>query len=314
MVAGCIGFVLAGFSPVDALLTTVSTIATVGYLPPHAPLSVAAKIFMAVLILAGVGTGIYVLGSLTEFLVEGGLHGTWKRRSMSKRIDRLENHFIICGFGRVGQQVARQLRETGEHAFVIVDTNPDTIAVARDWDVIYVEGDATNNATLEAVGVRRARALLACADSDVNNVYVTLSARHLSANLYILARAADPDAEQKLLDAGANRVISPYTMAGNRMAHLAIQPQAADYIDVAMPGKKLGVQIEERVVAATSPLINRTVRDIRDNELGGAHVLALEHDGKLITSVDDSHVVAAEDRILVAGTGDQLSGFDSKIA
>lgn len=306
---GIAGFMLAGLSAVDALLTTVSAVTTVGYASPRT-LSTSAKVFNAVLILAGVGTGIYVLGSLTEFLVEGGLHGSWRRRKAVRQMQELDDHYIISGFGRVGQRVATQL--TAANApFVIVDTNLETIAVAQGHGYLCHEGDATRNVVLEAVGVKRARGLLACADSDVHNVYVVLAARALNPDLYIVARAADPDAEQNLYNAGASRVVSPYTMAGNRMAHLAVQPMAADFIDVVIHGQNLGVQIEERVIPAGGPLVNRAVGNIRTRELAGGHVLAVEHEGRLITFVEDDLILAANDRILVAGTSEQLAHFDA---
>ncbi|GAC1326077.1 MAG: potassium channel protein [Chloroflexota bacterium] len=309
--AGIVGFLIAGLSPVDAVLTTVSAVLTVGY-APAGPLSSGAKVFATVLILSGVGTGVYVIGSLTEFLVEGGLRGSWQQRRMVRQMEELRDHFIISGFGRVGQQAATQLENSGI-PFIVVDANPSTIAVARNRGLLYYEGDATKNSILEIVGLSRARGLLACADSDVNNVYVTLSARALNADLYIVARAAGYDAEQNLYNAGASRVVSPYTMAGNRMAHLAVQPLAADYIDVVIHGQDLGVQIEERVIPAGSPLVNRTVGDVRKRELAGGHVLAVEHDGELITFVEDDLVIAAADRILVAGTAAQLEHFDATV-
>jgi voltage-gated potassium channel len=308
IVAGSIGFIIAGLSPVDALLAAVSAITTEGYFPTH--LSTGAKLFATALILVGVGTTVYVLGSLTEFLVEGGLRGTWQERGMQREIEQLAGHYIISGFGRVGQRAATHLVEKGRDPFIVVDTNPATIAIARGRGLLCLEGDATRNGVLEAVGVERARGLLACADSDVNNVYVTLSAHTLNPELYIVARAGDPDAEQKLYAAGASRVVSPYTMAGNRMAHLAVQPLAADYIDVVIRGQNLGVQIEERIVPPDSALSNRTVADIRGRELAGGHVLAVEHDHQLITFVDDALVLVPGDRILVAGTAEQIVHFD----
>lgn len=309
IVIGIAGFTLAGLSWVDALLTTVSAVTTVGYASPRA-LSTGAKVFNTALILAGVSTGVYVLGSLTEFLMEGGLHGSWQQRKVLRRMQELEDHYIISGFGRVGQRAAIQLRDSNA-PFIVVDTNPETITVARGQGFLCHEGDATRNVVLEAVGVKRARGLLACADSDVNNVYVVLAARALNPELYIVARAADPDAEQNLYNAGASRVVSPYTMAGNRMAHLAVQPMAADFIDVVIHGQNLGVQIEERVIPPGGPLVDRAVGNIRNRELAGGHVLAVEHEGQLITFVEDDLILSANDRILVAGTSEQLAHFDS---
>jgi voltage-gated potassium channel len=306
---GCVGFLLQGLSPIDALYTTVSAVTTVGYTPSH-PLSQTGELFATVLILAGVGTGIYVLGSVTEFLVEGGLRGNWRRRRILRTMDALSDHFIICGFGRVGQQVATQLQGTGV-PFVIVDGNPVTIRVAEARGLLYLEGDATVDGVLERVGVRRARALLACSDSDVTNVYITLSARALNPNLYVVARAAVAAAEQKLYHAGASRVVSPYAMAGNRMAHLAVQPRAVDYADMALRDDLFQVQIEERMISAGSSLLDRTVGDVRASELDGGHVLAIERDGELLTYVSDEMVIASGDRILVAGTAQQLTHFDA---
>lgn len=308
LVVGVIGFMVEGLDLIDALFTTVSAVTTVGYAPSQ-PLSPAGKLFATFLILGGVATGIYVLGSLTEFLVEGGLHGSWQRRKVSKAVERLSNHFIICGFGRVGRQVATQLEASGA-PFVVVDHNPDSVAVARERQLMYIEGDITLDSVLEAAGVERARGLLACADSDVNNVYVTLSARSLNPNLDIVARATNADAERKLYNAGATRVVSPYTMAGNRMAHLAVQPLAADYVDLVVHGGTFGVQFEERTVGPDSALAGRTIGDIRRRELKGAHILAVEHDGELKTLVEDDALIASGDRILVAGTADQLAVLD----
>lgn len=309
VVAGIVGYMLDGLSLVDALLVTVSAVTTVGYAPPH-PLSVGAKVFTTGLILAGAATGIYVLGSLTEFLVEGGLRGSWQQRRMEKQVHRLKDHYVISGFGRVGQRVATQL-EGSEVPFVVVDANPATIAAAQDRGLIYFEGDATRTSVLEEVGIQRARGLLACADSDISNVYVTLSARAINPGLYIVARAAGPDAEQNLYNAGASRVVSPYTMAGSRMAHLAVQPLAADYVDVVIHGHTFGVQIEERVVLPGSSLVDRTVGDIRASELAGGHILAVGTGDQLITFVDDDLVITANQRILLAGTSAQLTHFDT---
>lgn len=225
-------------------------------------------------------------------------------------MEQLREHYIIAGFGRVGQEVAAQLQSVGV-SFVVVDSNPATIALARARGFLYEESDGTTRAVLEAVGIDRAQGLIACADSDVNNVYVTLSARTLNPDLYIVARASAPEAEQNLYNAGASRVVSPYIMAGKRMAHLATQPLAADYIDVVIEGQNLGVQIEERLVLPGSPLVDRTVGDIRAQELAGGHVLAVQKDVQLITFVDDDMVIAPLDRILVAGTSVQLRHFDA---
>jgi voltage-gated potassium channel len=309
LVGGTVGFLVDGFGFVDAIFTTVTAITTVGYAPAR-PLSSGAKIFVSFLVVIGVGTGIYVLGSLTEYLMEGGLRGSWERRKMSQRISDLHDHFIIAGFGRVGQRVATSLEEA-KTDFLVVDSNQQVLPVAHERGLLCLEGDATSDDQLIAAGIMRARALLACADSDVKNVYITLSARSLNPDLYIVARAADVNAERNLYNAGASKVVSPYTMAGNRMAHLAVQPLAADYVEMVISGRNLGVQIEERAILPGSPLTDREVGDVRRRELGGGHVLAVEHDGQLITFVNDDMQLRPNDKILVAGTAEQIARFDA---
>lgn len=309
LIAGVAGLLIEGLNPVDALYTTISAVTTVGYSPPH-PLSPGGKLFVTALVLAGVGTGLYVLGTLTEYLIEGGLQGTVEQWRRERHMNELQGHYIIAGFGRVGQRVATQL-EAADKAFVVLDNNLAVIAVARERGLLYLEADATSDHDLRAAGIERAEALLACADSDVKNVYITLSARSLNPDLYIVARASDSDAERNLYNAGASRVVSPYTMAGNRMAHLALQPLAADYIDVIIHGQHLGMQIEERALAAGSPLIGRAVRDIRDKELAGLQIMAVEHDGQILTRIDDTLVLQPFDRVLVAGTAEVIDRMDA---
>jgi voltage-gated potassium channel len=308
VLVGIVGFVIAGLSLLDAVFTTVSAVTTVGYTPAH-PLSAGSKVFVIGLVLAGVATGLYVLGALTEYLIEGGLQGTLERWRVDRRMEELHDHFIIAGFGRVGQRVATQL-ELADVPFVVVDNNPVVIAVARERGVLYLEADATHDQDLVGAGIMRARGLLACADSDVRNVYITLSGRSLNPDLYIVARASDQNAERNLYNAGASRVVSPYTMAGNRMAQLAIQPLAADYIDVVIHGQSVGVRIEERAIAHDSPLARRAVGDIRGRELAGLQILAVDHDGELVTHVTDTLVLKPNDRILFAGTAEQIAQFD----
>jgi voltage-gated potassium channel len=306
---GIIGFTITGLSLLDAVFTTVSAVTTVGYTPAH-PLSDGSKVFVIGLVLCGVATGLYVLGALTEYLIEGGLQGTLERWRIDRRMEELHDHFIIAGFGRVGQRVATQL-ELASVPFVVVDNNPVVISVARERGLLYLEADATHDQDLEAAGIMRARGLLACADSDVRNVYITLSGRSLNPDLYIVARASDLNAERNLYNAGASRVVSPYTMAGNRMAQLAIQPLAADYIDVVIHGQSVGVRIEERVIPGESPLAGRAVGEIRGRELSGLQILAIDHAGELITHVADALVLRPNDRILVAGTAEQIAQFDA---
>jgi voltage-gated potassium channel len=315
---GSIGFVLllivvgvAGFALVehesllDALFTTVSALSTVGYSPPH-PFSAAGKVLALVLIMGGLIGLALVISTMTEYFLEADLAGALERRRMDKAIAQLRDHFIISGFGRVGREVAQQFVLAGV-PFVVVDHNAQAAAGAASAGYLHVVDDASRDEILLQVGLARARGLIACADSDVNNVYVTLSARASNPNIFIVARAAQPDAEPKLFKAGANRVVSPYVMAGQHMAELAARPLVADYLNLLFDGKEIDVRIQELAVEASGEIAGRSVRDIHSTLLAGAFVLALDRQGERIHTVGPDLVLRPGDRLLVVGTGEQLS-------
>jgi voltage-gated potassium channel len=237
--------------------------------------------------------------------MEGHLYGAWARRRMERSIEQLKDHFIISGFGRVGREVARTLNEAGV-PFVILDVNHEALEVARAAGYRFMEEDASHDEVLRAAGVHRARGLIACADSDVNNVYVTLTARALSPTIFIVARAAYQDAEPKLYNAGANRVVSPYIMAGRTMAQMAAEPLLADYLNLLFDGRQFGVRIQELRVRDMPELAGHSVRDLHTSLLKGAFVLAIDRGEERIEHVDPDMVLGDDDRLLVVGSGEQL--------
>lgn len=305
VVVGVVGFMLLEHeSLVDAALTTVSAISTVGYSPPR-PLHTAGKLLAIVLILGGLVGIALVISTLTEYFVEGHLYGAWERRRVERAIDRLRDHYIICGFGRVGQTVARSLTNVNA-SFVVLDPNPETIAAARALNYLCLSDDATHDQVLQRVRVLDARALIACADSDTQNVYVTLTARALNPQLLIVARAAFEDARPKLLKAGASHVVSPYIMAGQHMAQLAANPAVADYVDLLFDGSHVGVRIQELRIDGGSPYIGRTIKDLHRTLLQGAFVLSIHRGEERIDDVGPEVLVQPGDRLLVVGSGEEL--------
>ena len=168
----------------------------------------------------------YVVVTVTELLVAGELFGLVEARRMEQKISQLSDHYLICGFGRVGRQVARDLEQAGT-PFVVIDENPDVREAVAEMNVLYVEGDSHDDETLIDAGIERARAVIACVDSDAENIFVTLSARELRPDIQIVARAAEESSERKLLRAGANEVVSPYKASGRTMASLALEPKSA---------------------------------------------------------------------------------------
>ena len=251
-----------------AFQETVDTVATVGSLP--APHDTGGQILKVVLIMLGVGTLFYALVSVTEFFVAGHLGELLAQRRMQRMIDSLSDHHIICGFGRVGRQVARDLR-AAQAKYVIVDSNPANrdLALAQGVGVRFIEGDAADDAVLRSAGIERARAIIACADSDAENIFITLTARELCPQIAIVARAAVEDSEKKLKRAGADRVISPYKASGTEMARLALHPQISGVVDV-----DSDYRLEEIVVGAGTGGANQNVGDVR----GGAMIVGVRHD------------------------------------
>lgn len=267
--AGSIGYVVLGFSPLDAIYQTVTTISTVGFRELQ-PLSTAGKIFTIVLIIAGVGTALYAFSVVLESLVEGHLRQHFERRRMQRDIDRMSGHTIVCGWGRVGRAVAGYLAGQGA-AVVVADIDPQRVA-----DVTYptVTGDVTDDEVLRKAGIMRARALVAAINTDAENVYVTLSARSLRPDLIIIARARTEASEPKLLRAGATRVVNPQRIGGQRIAAAAVQPNVVEFLDVVMHDGSLEFRLEEIPVRAGSRLAGRTLQEANVGETTGALVLA----------------------------------------
>jgi voltage-gated potassium channel len=230
LAVGTVGLVLTeGVGAWYAFRWALDTVATVGGFPqPH---TLMGQIIHVLLIVLGVGTLFYALATLTEFFVGGQLGEVFTARREQRMIDALTDHHIICGLGRVGRQVARDLRAARAH-YIVVDSKPENRELAESMNVRFIEGDASSDAVLRQAGLERARALIACADSDPENIFITLTARELRPDITIIARAALEDTESKLKRAGAVRVISPYKTSGTEMARLALHPQLSGVVDV----------------------------------------------------------------------------------
>jgi len=233
--AGTIGYAaLERWSWFDALYMTVTTITTVGGgEPPGAVLDVPGKVWTIIVVAFGFGALTYTVLAGFGFIIEGHLGAEFSQRRMRTRVARMRDHFILCGFGRVGREIARDFT-TEKIAFVVIDINADSLERAAAEGFTVVSGNAADVATLQAAGIDRARGLVTAVDHDADNIYVTLSARVLKPELFIVARANAEDAERKLRLAGANRVISPYTIGGRRMASLATRPTAVEFVDTVL--------------------------------------------------------------------------------
>ncbi len=253
-VSGTVGYrLLSGMSFVDALYQTVTTLSTVGF-REVVPFDTKTKLFTIVLILIGVGTVLYTLTLVIEQLLEGDIRSRFHQRRMDMQISELSDHYILCGFGRVGQEIARELRER-DTPFVVVEQTPEPAGVARAFGYLVVEGDASDERVLNQVGIRSARCLLAASDSDAGNTYITLTSKFINPSCFVVARCGLPHNEEKLKLAGADRVLSLYSMGGRRMVLAALQPLAADFMDTLATGRHGDLLLAEFEVNAQSGLV-----------------------------------------------------------
>ncbi len=297
---GTAGYMLIeGWNAVDALYMALTTIATVGFGEIY-PLSTAGRIFTMTLILGGTGAILYTLGVFAETVAEGRF-GTYRRqRRMQSEIASLRGHFIVCGYGRIGTQIVREF-ERQHVPYVVVEVNPEPLARLRREGRRVVEGDAASEEVLRSAGIERAKGLLAVVDSDERVVYITLSARALNPGLYITARASQPESQRRLELAGANRVVSPYRMAGRLMAQLALRPAVVDVIETMQHGES-SIGIEEILVGATCAARGRTLREAGLLESGRARLLALRRSGGTL-HVNPEEGLRIEDGDLVVAMG-----------
>jgi voltage-gated potassium channel len=304
VVLGAIGFVLTeDLSPWGGFLHALDVVATVGaYPPPH---DLAGELVRVALIILGVGTLFYALVTVTEFFVAGHVADLLAARRMQRMIDATADHFIICGFGRVGRQVARDLRGAGAR-YVVIDPDPANREMARGVGVRFIEAEASDDQALQQAGIERARAVLACVDSDAENVFITLTARELNPDIAIVARASQEDSERKLRRAGATRVISPYKASGTEMARFALHPQVSGIQEV-----DAEYRMEEIQVTAGCGGVGKTVGDIR----GGAYIVGVRQAaGGFLPQPAPETVLCPGDVIMAMGTPRTMDRLETLFA
>lgn len=314
IVAGTVGYrLIEGWTLLESLYMTVITVFTVGFKEIH-PLSTAGLVFTMLVIIVGVGVILYGLGRLAEFAIGGQLTGAFKRRVVKRQVDRLAGHFIICGYGRVGESVARHLLAHGSE-FVVVDSDPDSVARAEADGFLAVRGDATADEVLESAGVRRATGLVAAVGSDAGNIYVTLSARVLNPALLIVARAGSDDTVSKLERAGADHVVSPYGIGGKRMATLMLKPLVSDYLEVVTGGGELEFRVEEFTLSERCCAVGRSIAEMAVRKQTGATILAVRRSetGAFDTNPSPETRLNPGDRIIAIGTPDEITRLEELI-
>jgi voltage-gated potassium channel len=306
---GTIGYMaIEGWSFIDSLYMTIITVSTVGFEEVHA-LGTAGRAFNIFLIIGGTSVMLYTLTSVAQYILEGHLVNTWGRRRMKDKISRLSNHVILCGYGLVGREVARVFESEGT-SFVVIELDPHVISLVAESNYLVIEGNATSDDILVEAGIHRARSLVAALGTDADNVYVTLSAREMRPDLFIVARHSAAESESKLINAGADRTMSPYRIGGRRLAMLTLRPVVVDFIDTAMRSRSGDLILENMKLSSDSPVAGMTIQDSQQYSRGASILAVKKKDGILLANPSQETVVEIEDELVVIGTREQLRGLE----
>ncbi len=313
MIVGTVGFVVvADESVFDALYRTVITVYTAGLV--SVPDSTAERALTLVLVVWGVAVFLYVFGLVIELTVSGTVSGAWEQRRMVRRMSELTDHIIICGYGRVGRRAALEFRATGT-PYVVLDFSPPALEVAKERGDLYVEGTGTNDEDLTRAGLERARGLMASSDSDTDNLYITLSARAARPDLFIVARASDDGAATKLRLAGADRVVQPYSTAGQEMAKLVLKPQVAAFLEMLLSHGGPELSFEEIEVSDACGHVGQTIRALRIRRDTGALIVGVRRrDGSYDTTPSPDTVLERGDVLIAVGSDSDLQALEQMFA
>jgi voltage-gated potassium channel len=311
VIVGTSGFALIeGWPLADCLYMTVITITTVGFMEVH-PLSPAGRLFTSLLALGGVFTLLYAATAVIRAVVSGEIGGTLGRQRMDRKLAELTGHAIICGYGRMGRLVCSEFSSLGR-PFVIVDQQASVLDDFRVPHGIPLQGDATDDHVLRKAGVERAKVLVTVAASDAANLYITMSARLLSEKLFIVARSEESESEPKLIRAGANRVVSPYVIGGQRMAMAVLKPNVMDFIELATRSDYMELQIEESTIEPGSALAGRSLKDSRVRQDLGVIIVAIKKpDGRMVFNPPSEETMGAGDLLITLGHRDQLDRLET---
>lgn len=314
LVIGTVGFTLIDhYPPFDAFYMTLTTMTTVGYGEVH-PLSRAGRIFNSFLITFGVTTIFIAIGAMTQSIIEMELGDLINKRRTKRMIDNLKDHYIICGYGRVGRGAAEELRHSGA-PFVVVDISPERVERAMLDGLLAVAADSTRDETLHRVGIERARGLVAALATDADNLFVLLSAKSINPNIYVAARAAEEGADAKMRRAGADAVFAPYSITGHRLAQSLLRPHVVQFLDFTTHDIDKDIALEQVPVAETSQMTARTLKEMQIGRDLGVIVLAIRHrDGQMIFNPPADTAIRGGDFLIVMGRQQNLRTLEELLS
>ena len=306
---GTVGYmIIEGWSFSDAIYMAVITLSTVGFQEVH-PLSTAGHYFTIILILGGTGTMLYAVTAIVQYLLEGNLANIIGRRRMKVEISKLKGHTILCGYGKVGKEVARVFKNE-KTPFVVIESDEKTCAKATSDGFLCLNMNAANDEALKEAGIMTAKALVAALGSDADNLYVTLSAKSLRPDIFVVARIDNEESEAKLKRAGADRTMSPYGIGGRRLAMMTLKPLVVDFVDTTMDRQGQEFTLEDVNIMKGSSMDGISVKESM-KRVNGGHILAIKKkSGQLITNPPPETIIEEGDELVLMGTPDQLKGIE----
>jgi voltage-gated potassium channel len=308
---GTLGYVLIeGWNAWDALYMTMMTLTTVGYGEVH-PLSRAGQVFTVLLMAGGVGLALYVFTLAAGFVVQGGLLLQLNARRRRRMLETLRDHFIICGYGRIGSVVLRELQRQNVPC-VVIERDPERVHEVIEAGGLAVEADASREEVLKRVGIERARGFIAAVGTDAENVYAVLSARLMRPDLFIIGRAETVDAERKLRRAGADRVISPYRIGAQQMAQTALRPAVVDFVELATSSENLELAMEQVTIDGASSLEGRSILETNMRQRFGVIVVGIRRkDGRMEFNPEPDSIMRGGDQLVVLGRPASLKELEN---
>ncbi|MDN5279260.1 MAG: voltage-gated potassium channel [Clostridiales bacterium] len=296
------------WSILDGLFMTVITLFTVGYAEVH-PLSDSGRILTIVLIFVGGGFMAYVASSLAQLIFEGKIREIWGLKRMKNRINELKDHYIICGAGKTAHEIIKSLSNSNPTNFVVIDIDRSHIQKLQEENIFAIEGDATTDSILIDAGIERAAGLAATLPTDADNVFVTLSAKGIKNDIFVVAKAERIESIAKLRRAGANKVVSPNIIAGARMAAMLHRPSVVDFVDSALAGDNQAMQMEEFRVQKQAFLSGKALKDAEIRQRSGAIIVAIRRESETIINPVPTYVFQPHDVLVVLGTKEQITNF-----